>query len=62
MESGATETMATKIMSFLSDVILPGGTKIFEWVTTTDGINYFFYMSVLAGMVYLFTRIKNSVR
>lgn len=55
-------TMAEKILSFLSDVVLPGGTKIFEWVTTTDGINYFFYMTVLYGIVSLFVRIKNAVR
>lgn len=61
MEEGAV-SMATKIMTFLTDTVLAGGTKIFDWVTTTEGINYFFYMSILAGMVGLFVRIKNSVR
>lgn len=61
MEASAA-TMATKIMDFLTNIILPGGTKIFTWVTETDGINYFFYMSVLYGIVSLFSRIKNSVR
>ena len=62
MEAGSTATMATKIMGFLNDIILPGGTKLFEWVTQTDGINYFFYMTIIAGMIGLFSRIKNSVR
>ena len=62
MDETTVLTMAEKILAFLTDVILPGGTKIFEWVTTTDGINYFFYMSILYGIVALFTRIKNAVR
>lgn len=62
MEGSATTTISSGAVEFLKDTILPVGTDVLKWATTTDGIKEFFYMVLIGAMIGLFNRIRLSFR
>lgn len=59
MEGGSTTVVAGAV-TFLEQTVLPVGTKLLGWVTSTEGVKEFFYMVLIGMMVGLFNRIRHS--
>lgn len=62
MEGSTTTSITAETVKFLKEVVLPVGTDLLSWATTTDGIKQFFYMMLIGTMVGLFNRIRLSFR
>lgn len=60
--STTTPSIVSGAVDFLKDTVLPVGTEVLKWATTTEGIREFFYMMLIGAMIGLFNRIRLSFR